>query len=99
MLSPLGSAFLSKAGLAGGTGFLDALVAGGAEEVVEKIGGFALFIPREVCPDVGDVAWRDSVMSATLRMKYRERAGGRKRTGGEAAHTFSGKSPALTILS
>ena len=50
----LGSALFREAHFAGGTGFLDAIVAEGTEEVVEEVGGLALLIALEVSLDVGD---------------------------------------------
>ena len=50
----LGSAFLGEAGFAGGPGFLDAIVAKRAEEVIEEICGLALLVAGEVSLDIGD---------------------------------------------
>jgi hypothetical protein len=50
----LGSTFLGEAGFASGPGFLDAVMAEGAEKVIEEIGGFAFFVAGEVGLDIGD---------------------------------------------
>jgi hypothetical protein len=50
----LGPALFREARLARGTGLMDAIVAEGAEEMVEEIGGLALLIALQVGVDVGD---------------------------------------------
>ena len=50
----LGPAFLGDAVLAGRAGFLDAVVAEGAEQAVHELRSLALFIAREMGLDVGD---------------------------------------------
>ncbi len=50
----LGSTLLGDAGFPRGPGFLDAFMAEGEEEVVEKISGLAFLVPCQVGLDVGD---------------------------------------------
>jgi len=50
----LGTALFGHASLAGGSGFLHPGMAEGAEEMIEEVGGLALFVASEMGLDVGD---------------------------------------------